>query len=133
MKKILLVLVAAILLLSFQSKAQLGFKIGYNFAKMSGDIQPGFSEKSLSSLQFGVFLDKNLIPILGLRAGLDYSPKGYRIENGNSFEQMRLNYLEIPVLAKVKLGPIYALGGFYGAYALNGRFDDGTNQSRCGF
>jgi len=32
-----------------------------------------------------------------------------------------LNYIEIPIQAKVKVSHFYALGGFYGAYAINGK------------
>lgn len=104
-----------------QSQAQLGIKLGYNFAKVGGkDVASGYSEKSLNNFQGGIFFDKDLIPLLDLRIGLDYSPKGYKEINGDWYNQGKLNYLELPVLAKVKLGPIYALGGFYGAYALNG-------------
>ena len=55
-------------------------------------------------------MDKDLIPLLDLRLGVDYSPKGSRQENGNDFDQLQLNYLEIPIQAKIKLGPVYALG-----------------------
>ncbi|MBN2757820.1 MAG: PorT family protein, partial [Bacteroidales bacterium] len=41
--------------------------------------------------------------------------------DADNYMQSTLNYLEIPILAKVKLGPVYALGGVYGAYALNGK------------
>ena len=122
MKKYLLI---AMLLMTFgavQTHAQLGLKLGYNFAKISGiDVVPGYSEKSLNNIQGGVFYEKGLIPLLGLRIGLDYSPKGSKEVKGSDYDQTTFNYLELPLLAKVKLGPMYALGGFYGAYALNGK------------
>jgi len=132
MKKIALIFLTAMLIGNFQANAQLGVKLGYNFAKMTGDVDAGYSEKSLNNLTLGAFLDKDLIPLLDLRLGVDYSPKGSRQENGNDFDQLQLNYLEIPIQAKIKLGPVYALGGVYGSFALKGRYESeelGTSYS----
>ncbi len=123
MKKTLLVLFIAIFAISYQTKAQLGFKLGYNFAKQSGTDAPGMSEKSLNNLILGAFYEKDLIPLLGLRIGAEYSPKGTKFEGGGFYTQAKINYLEIPIQAKVKLGPVYALGGVYGAYALGGKYE----------
>jgi len=122
MKKNLFILIAAIFLLSIQSQAQIGLHVGYNFSKLSGITVPtGVDETYLSSFTAGAFYDKGLIPLLGVRIGLMYSPKGSHLESGDDYSKNILNYLELPVLAKVKLGPLYGLGGFYGAYALSGK------------
>ncbi len=120
MKKALLLITLG-LLLGFSSKAQIGVKAGMNFAKMSGTNLANTTEVSLNSFQFGVFTHKDLIPLLKIRVGLEYAPKGTKYEDGSSYLQTTFNYLELPVLARVKLGPVYALGGFYGGYALNGK------------
>jgi len=120
MKKILL-LIAVSLIVSVSSMAQIGIKGGMNFAKLSGLSIPGASETTLNNFQFGVFTHKDIIPLLKLRIGLDYSPKGSKWESGSDYVQATYNYLELPVLARVKLGPIYGLGGFYGAYAMSGK------------
>jgi hypothetical protein len=122
MKKYLIITLFIFIYGTLQSHAQLGFKLGYNFAKISGkNTTIGYSEKYLKNLQGGVFLDKHIIPLLGVRIGLDYTPKGSREEKGGDFNQVKLNYLELPVLAKLKLGSFYGLGGVYGAYALGGK------------
>ena len=121
MKKVLFI---AIFSLSFAviSNAQIGVKAGMNFAKMSGFNLD--NEKILTNIHAGVFMDKDIIPLLNLRFGLNYSPKGFKYDvDSENYGQGTFNYIEIPVLAKVKLGPLYALGGFYGAYALNGKFE----------
>lgn len=120
MKKVLL-FVSLSLLMSLTSMAQIGIKGGMNFAKQSGVDFTGASEVYLSNFQFGVFTHKDLIPLLKIRVGMDYSPKGTKWESGSDYIQGTYNYLELPVLARVKLGPVYGLGGFYGAYALNGK------------
>ncbi|MEN8121249.1 MAG: porin family protein [Bacteroidota bacterium] len=123
MKKTLL-LVALSLLISFSAMAQIGVKAGLNLAKQTGNEVPTFTEKYLNSFHFGVFTHKDLIPLLKIRVGLEYSPKGTKWKNGDLYTQGTFNYLELPVLARVKLGPIYGLGGFYGAYALNGKTEN---------
>jgi hypothetical protein len=121
MKKIVLFAVAAMLVGVFQANAQLGVKLGYNFAKLSGVDYGTADEKFNNNFAFGAFYEKDLIPLLDLRLGLDFSPKGNKVEAGDDEYKMTVNYLEIPIQAKVKLGPIYALGGVYGAYALGGK------------
>ncbi|NJO88811.1 MAG: PorT family protein [Chloroflexia bacterium] len=110
----------AIFATSYHANAQLGVKLGYNFAKQSGVVSDGYSEKSLNNVLFGAFMEKDVIPLLGIRIGAEFSPKGVKGENGDYFEELKINYLEIPVQAKVKLGPLYVLGGVYGAFALKG-------------
>jgi len=123
MKKILL-LIAVGVMFSVSSTAQLGIKAGMNFAKQSGYDIPGFSESTLDNFQFEIFTYKDIVPLLKIRVGLGYVPKGSLYENDNAYFEKKLNYLELPVLARVKLGPAYALGGFYGAYAMNGKYKE---------
>ncbi len=121
MKKLVIIALLFFIIGTDQSHAQLGIKLGYNFAKLGGkDLTQGYSEKSLNNFHAGIFFDKDLIPLIDIRVGLDYSPKGFKEVNGDLYNQVKLNYLELPILAKLKLGPVYGLGGFYGAYAING-------------
>ena len=110
----------AVFAISSQTNAQLGVKLGYNFAKISGADGSGTDEKSVNNVLLGAFFEKDLIPLLDLRVGAEFSPKGIRLEGGGDFDQIKINYLEIPVQAKLKIGPVYALGGVYGAFALKG-------------
>ena len=123
MKKITIIVFVALFGLTIQANAQLGVKLGYNFAKMSGDTEPGYTEKSLNNMLFGAFFEKDLIPFLDLRLGVEYSPKGYKEESGDLYNEWTLKYIEIPVQAKVKVGPVYALGGVYGAFATKGTLE----------
>lgn len=113
MKKITLLLVF-ITIISIPAFAQLGLKVGMNFAKMTN------ADKSLNNFQAGIFMDRDFIPLLKFRIGLDYAPKGAAFESSLINSTTQINYLELPVLAKVKLGNLYGLGGFYGAYAISG-------------
>ncbi len=127
MKKIIL-LVVAFFAVSFVSKAQFGIKAGMNFAQMSE------ANNTVDNFQAGIFWDKDLIPLLKFRIGLDYSPKGGEYELlSSATASTKINYLELPVLAKVKLGPVYGLGGFYGAYAMNGKTTIGSLEEDVDF
>ena len=120
MKKIIL-LISLSILVSVTVMGQLGVRAGGAFAQQSGNSQATYSEAYLSNFQFGIFTYKDIIPLLKLRIGLDYIPKGTNWESGSSYSQKQINYIELPVLARVKLGPIYGLGGFYGGYAIGGK------------
>ncbi len=128
MKKLLLVTLVAVFAFSYNANAQIGVKLGYSFARQTEHIakMPGVNlddyKKSLNSFCAGIFFDKDLAPLLDLRVGLDFAPKGLKLKKDEVDVSSKINYLEIPILAKVKLGPVYGLGGVYGAYALNGKF-----------
>lgn len=123
MKIKLIVLATAVLMISFQAKSQLGIHIGYNFSKIDGSepIIPSMSEKYLTNLSGGIYYSKDLVPFLDVSLGLMYSPKGSHFKSGDFYTKTIINYLEVPVLAKLKIGPVYALGGVYGGMALNGK------------
>ncbi len=129
MRKILLVTLIMVFALGYKANAQIGVKLGYSFARQTENVNKIEAiklddyKKSLGSFCAGVFFDKDLIPLIDLRIGLDYAPKGSKFEGENlDIGDVKINYLEMPVLAKVKLGPVYGLGGVYAAYAMNGKY-----------
>ena len=123
MKIKVLLIVAVALLLSVQAKAQLGVQLGQTFSKIDGNTVANYDEKYFTSFTGGLYFDKDLIPLIDLRIGAFYSPKGSNYVSGDYYNKTILNYIEVPVQAKIKVGPVYALGGAYGAYALNGSID----------
>lgn len=109
MKKLLLSL-AVIIGLSFSAelKAQnlIGVRAGYHQAKMTTDLG---DFDALGGVYLGVMKDFDIIPFVKLNVGLEYFTNGFEISDLKISN--KLNTLSIPVLAKVKLGPIYAMGG----------------------
>lgn len=127
MKTKTLIITVIAIMFTLQSNAQLGVQLGANFAKIDGYTPriagitvPGLSEEYLSTFSGGIYFDKDLIPLLDLRIGVNYSPKGANYANEDVYVQTGLNYIEVPLQAKIKAGPLYVLGGAYGAYALSG-------------
>jgi hypothetical protein len=119
--KITLLIAAFVLLFSFQTQAQLGVHIGYNFSKISGIDAGAWHEKYLPNLSAGLFFDKKIVPLIDIRIGAMYSPKGEKLTLGDYYSKTTLNYIEIPLQLKAKVGPLYGLAGVYGAYAVNGK------------
>lgn len=131
MKKFLLVVIAMVMLGSvhaqtaFKSKVEgitgtefyFGPKFGFNVASISDGLN-----KSKLSFLMGAFAEFKFNDLFGLQTELIYSRQGDKGKAGGVKHWMRVNYLNIPVLAKfyvweglsVDLGP--QLG-----FALNGK------------
>lgn len=65
---------------------------------------------NLSGFYLGAFREHQLIPLLSLSAGLEYSQMGFK-STGIIDDNMNINYLGVPVGLKVKVGPVSAIGG----------------------
>lgn len=97
-----------------------GLKAGYNSSSMTGDV-PNDAER-LHSISGGLGMELNLM-VIAVQADLLYSPKGYVVD-GND---IRLNYLSLPVVAKIKFFPViihpYILGGIEYNHLLSAKAD----------
>ena len=85
-----------------------GIRAGYNGAAlvMDGDLYP--LSQVHPSFYVGFFRDNKIIPLLHVGTGLEY------VQNGMDFNEDNkrvLHYVSVPVNLKLKLGPIFALGG----------------------
>lgn len=82
-----------------QSPISFGLKGGFNIANITGE---DFDADARFGLTAGVALDIS-VPVLpfGVESGLYYSQKG---ADGTD-STLKLDYLEVPVLAKFQLGP----------------------------
>jgi len=145
MKKLLLSLSLA--LLSFgaaQAQSGLGIRGGANFSNLSGDLKD--ESKFENKVGFHAGLTYN-IPIVSdffsIQPELLYSNKGFKYEDtefqlpigGGTFRRegnMNYNYLELPVLARIKAGPIYFEAGPQASYLLsvNNNIKEFVNNER---
>lgn len=87
----------------------MGVRAGWQYSGIYSDgaLPDGFDP--LSSFYAGFFKEIKLVPLLRFDAGLEYAPVG--IVNSNTDTKTVLHYLSVPLNLRVKLGPIYALGG----------------------
>lgn len=139
MKKLSLLAVAIIF--AFAVNAQkIGFKVGTNLAGMTiDDISAGAMDlanidgKLRPGLQFGLVVEKDLIPLVDLRIEALYNQKGSNqttdnyLGTGVSVDiKTTYNYFELPILAKIKFGKIYVTAGPYLGYAISGNVESTT-------
>jgi len=87
-----------------------GIKIGYNWARLSGDGMVDIESRKATAV--GIGLEFGLLGLWSLEADVLYSPKGVCFQNGN---EIKLQYISIPVVLKKKFFPLgihpYVLGG----------------------
>ncbi|WP_276499804.1 porin family protein [Pontibacter litorisediminis] len=130
MKKLLLSL--SIALLSFaaaQAQSGLGIRGGANFSNLSGDLKDESRYENKVGFHGGLTYN---IPVVGeffsVQPELLYSNKGFKYEDTEiqlptgTFRRegnMNYNYLELPVLARIKAGPIYFEAGPQASYLLS--------------
>lgn len=134
MKKLLTIstalLFAAVFTFADQAKAQsplnFGVKGGVNFSTLSG---PDDSPDSRTGLMAGIVVDISVPALpLGVETGLYYSQKGFEEEFDEFTFSTKLDYLEIPVLAKLNVGPPgpvspYIIAGPYFAFNVNSEIE----------
>ncbi len=129
MKKQLLILFvfACAMLISAHSYGQfrLGVKAGYNSSSLGGlkDMSNVKEAKSLSGYHAG-FFGQFKITIITLQVDAVYSTQGAKwTDSGNAEHTYENNYLNIPVVAKLKLGPIAFLGGVQYGFLIDSAID----------
>lgn len=109
-----------------QSPIDFGIKGGLNFANLAG------AEDDLDSrtgVHAGLVLDFSfpLSPI-GIESGIYYSQKGAEVSEAGATATWKLDYIEVPVLAKINVGPPgpfspHFVAGPYAAYNINSEYD----------
>ncbi len=131
MKKIILITIAFAITFSVNAQ-KIGAKLGLNLSGVnsSTEITPSEVMKLLPGL-CGGFVFEYTPDKIGVQVEALYSQKGYQIEgdakliDGTTDVEtnisLHLNYIEVPVMLKLKLGPAYIVGGPYLAYAMDGK------------
>lgn len=99
-------------------KQNFGFAAGANFAIIE---EPG--SKDVTTFYGGVIYDRKIVPFFKFRSGLTYLRNGVSFDN----EQLTIDYLQIPALLKIKVGPVYGLMGFTGAVKLGSNSTSGLD------
>ncbi|GGF05703.1 porin family protein [Hymenobacter cavernae] len=133
MKKLLLAVFTLLLVTSissFEARAQgvrLGIKAGANLSNLSGDLEDEDRFQNKTGFVGGIMLNVPLLAdnFLSLQPELLYSQKGFKNDGSALFGSYRYegkanyNYLDLPVLAKIKAGPIFFEAGPQLSYLLN--------------
>lgn len=115
MRKIALLITLTIFGLTQANAQNFGFKGGYNYSSFNGDVAKDNTLKGLSGFYVGALLELPLGDVLSLQPEVIYSRQGAAWEQKDIFgefkKDLKLDYLNIPVMAKVNLGPLFLQGG----------------------
>ena len=120
MRKIALLIALTIFGITQANAQNFGFKGGYNYSSFNGEVAKDNTLKGLSGFYVGALLELPLGDVLSLQPEVIYSRQGAAWEKdynvpilgkGSLKNDLRLDYLNIPVMAKVNLGPLFLQGG----------------------
>jgi hypothetical protein len=101
------------------SNKKKGIRAGW---QMSNFYNEGKStDGNLSSFYVGVFGEKKLIPMLRLGTGIEFSTVGQISESIDDTKYVR-SMIYVPVYLKLKLGPVFALGGASANFGISNKF-----------
>ena len=113
MKKGMAVLVAAALFFGVASEVQaqaFGVRAGANFATLSGEAVDDLNPESRTGLVGGVFMNLNPAGFWSIQPEVLFSQMGATADEGGSEVEFKLNYIQVPVLARVNFAG--TAGGF---------------------
>ncbi|MGF1669264.1 MAG: porin family protein [Balneolaceae bacterium] len=117
MKKTIVLLVGLFFVLGFeyelqaQSQIKFGVRGGLNFANLGN---ADFETEPRTGFMAGMFANIP-IPVLpfDLEAGINYSQKGVKTREERTELTFKLDYIEVPVLAKIHFAPAVALNPYF--------------------
>jgi hypothetical protein len=145
MKKLLLVAFAVVSAFAAQAQASFGIRAGANLSNLSGDLRDEDRFENKIGFHGGVTANFGVVEdFFSIQPELLYSVKGFKNEDsdftilGQTYRRegkVHYNYLELPVLAKIKAGPLYFEAGPQASYLLSVKnetetFINGDQQSR---
>ena len=120
MKKIALLIIMAVCGLSQVRGQDFGVKAGYNYSTFSGETSSLSTIEGLSGFYIGGLVELPISNVLSIQPELIFSRqgvalrqelKGFGLNVSINNADIRLDYLNIPVMAKVNLGPLFLQGG----------------------
>lgn len=120
---------------TFTTNAQVAIKAGINYASISESAtEPTYDDierVSVVGAQAGLAFDLNLSEVFTIQPEILYIQKGgkstYKLDDNNKIvDRIYLNYIEVPVLAKLKFygdegSGFYFVAGPFAGLALSGR------------
>lgn len=126
MKKIAFLIIIAVCGLSQVRAQNFGVKAGYNYSTFSGETSSISTIEGLSGFYIGGLVELPISNMLSIQPELIFSRQGVDLRQGlknfsirTDTSEIRLDYLNIPVMAKVNLGPIFLEGGVQFGFLVN--------------
>ena len=126
MKKIAFLIIIAVCGLSQVHAQNFGVKAGYNYSTFSGETSSISTIEGLSGFYIGGLVELPISNMLSIQPELIFSRQGVDLRQGlknfsirTDTSEIRLDYLNIPVMAKVNFGPIFLEGGVQFGFLVN--------------
>jgi len=126
MKKITFLIIIAVCGFSQVRAQNFGVKAGYNYSTLSGETSSISTIEGLSGFYIGGLVELPISNMLSIQPELIFSRQGVDLRQGlknlsirTDTSEIRLDYLNIPVMAKVNLGPIFLEGGVQFGFLVN--------------
>ena len=126
MKKIAFLIIIAVCGFSQVRAQNFGVKAGYNYSTLSGETSSISTIEGLSGFYIGGLVELPISNMLSIQPELIFSRQGVDLRQGlknlsirTDTSEIRLDYLNIPVMAKVNLGPIFLEGGVQFGFLVN--------------
>lgn len=88
-------------------RPRVGLAGGLNIANTVSSRNSDFSTDTKLGANFGLFLDVPIIYPLSFQPEILYSQKGYRAQTAYGDFAQRANFIDVPLLAKIKLAPAF--------------------------
>ncbi len=105
-----------------QDGLKLGLKAGGNYASVTGDVTDA---KYKFGFHAGGFLDYGISDFVSIRPELLFSMKGYEAATPLGDAEVSLNYLDLPILARINADGLFFEGGPTLGYLLSSSMEIG--------
>jgi hypothetical protein len=86
---------------------KIGLKIGANISNQTNSGYSNYNTGSIAGINTGITLDLPIIYPLSFAPEVLYSQKGYEATTPSGVYTQRTHFIDVPLLAKVKVGPTF--------------------------
>ncbi|MFB9863362.1 PorT family protein [Rufibacter immobilis] len=130
MKKIFVLLVAVVASYAAQAQTTFGIKGGLNYSNLSGDLKDESRFNNKIGFNAGVYFNAPIVgDFFSIQPEILYSNKGYKYDDVEKTNLLgvteryegtaNFNYIDVPVLARIKAGSLFFEAGPQVSYLLN--------------
>ena len=109
MKRILFLALSLLLAGAVNAQIKFGVAGGVNFSNIIKTDDPNFTTSYRTGFNVGVTMDIHLIGPLSFDPEILYDTKGYKAQTTYGEFNQRTNFIDAPLLAKIKLAPGFSL------------------------
>lgn len=108
-----------------ETKTVSGIRGGWHSATLVMDGATPYDASALSSFYVGFFNDNKIVPMLYFGKGIEYFQNGIKY---TSSSQRVLHTVSVPLYLKLKIGPVYGLGGIAGNFKVSEKYTVGDHE-----